>query len=95
MLYSLRAKDKQEGLTFNVIHQLLVYADVVDFLSANIGCCFAGCAGSKYREKVQRRQLGGQIDNIKVADKFLEACGKDQRFGNDTNKSELRGRRGL
>ena len=42
-----------------------------------------------------RRQRGGQNDNMKVADKFLETCGRDQRFGNDTNKSQLRGRRRL
>lgn len=37
LLYSLLAEENQEGLTFNVVHQHLVYADV-DSLSANTGC---------------------------------------------------------
>ena len=38
LLYSLLAEENQEGLTFNVVHQRLVYADVVDLLSANASC---------------------------------------------------------
>jgi hypothetical protein len=37
LLYSLRAEENQDGLTFNVTRQLLVYADVIGWLSADIG----------------------------------------------------------
>jgi hypothetical protein len=90
-LYSLLAEDNQERLTFNVIHRPLFYADVVDWLNGNVGCLHCWLFWKYNTEKTKnvarvRQQLVGQIHYTKVADKFLETCGGDQRFGNDTNK---------